>query len=339
MWVQDMNKIRDVYIAKNKEFSVWKKSSSGGIFNALAKAVISKNGVVYGAAYTTANKVVHLRVDNLKDCSRFQGSKYVQSKMGNCFKLCKEDLKQGKYVLFTGTPCQIAGLNLFLKNTDTSKLYTQDIVCHGVPSPAFYNKYIEFMEEELNTEIIEVNFRSKLLANDIQDISLKGKNGKLYRSYGTHDIYYNFFLRNIILRPICYECKFASINRVTDITLADYWGKVENIPDNLKKEEGLSTVFINSDKGVELWEEIKDNFNYEESTLQICIQPNLNAPAKARVDVEKMWRDYEKYNLEELTNIYIGSYKKMRVGRRVKVILADLGVLPVYQKLKRSMKK
>lgn len=334
-----MNEIKAVYLAKNRDNNVWKCSSSGGVFNALAKAVILRNGTVYGAAYSDNNEVVHLRAETLEECIKFQGSKYVQSKMENCFKLCKEDLKNGKYVLFTGTPCQIAGLNLFLSGIDTSNLYTQDIICHGAPSPEFYKKYIKFMEKELGSGIGEVNFRSKLLPNDIQDISMKCKNGKVYRSYGTHDIFYNFFLRNIILRPICYECKFASLDRTADITLGDYWGDLKDIPYNLKGEEGISTVFINSKKGQELWGDIKDNFKYAESTLKVCMQPNLKAPSKARVDVVKMWNDYEKYKLDDLTNKYIGSYKKMRMERRIKVALADLRILPVYQKLKRSFKK
>ncbi|MGG7141931.1 Coenzyme F420 hydrogenase/dehydrogenase, beta subunit C-terminal domain [Clostridium nigeriense] len=334
-----MNEIKAVYLAKNRDNNVWNSSSSGGVFNALAKDIILRNGIVYGAAYSDNNKVIHLRAETLEECIKFQGSKYVQSEMGNCFKLCKDDLKNGKYVLFTGTPCQIAGLNLFLKDIDTSKLYTQDIICHGVPSPEFYKRYIKFMEKELGSDIKEVNFRSKLLPNDIQDISLKGKNGKVYRSYGTHDIYYNFFLRNIILRPVCYECKFASVDRMSDIILGDYWGNPKNVPYNLKGEKGISAVFINSEKGKELWRDIKDSFNYMESTLEVCIQPNLRAPSEARIDVEMMWNDYEKYTLHKLTDKYIGSYKKMKIERRIKVVLADLNILPVYQNLKRSIKK
>lgn len=334
-----MSKIKTVYLAKNRDDNVWKRSSSGGVFNSLAKAIILRGGIVYGATYDYDNSVIHSRAETLEECVKFQGSKYVQSKIGICFKLCKDDLKNGKYVLFTGTPCQIAGLNQLLKDVDTSKLYTQDIICHGVPSPKFYKKYIKFMEAELGSDIKEVNFRSKLLPNDIQDISLKGKNGKMYRSYGTHDIYYNFFLRNIILRPICYECKFASVDRMTDITLGDYWGDLKDIPYNLKGGKGISAVYINSEKGQKLWRNIKDGFNYEESTLEVCMQPNLKEPSKARFDVEMMWNDYEKYTLDELTDKYIGSYKRMRIERKIKVALADFKILPIYQNLKRSIKK
>lgn len=334
-----MSKIKEVYLAKNKDLNIWRSSSSGGVFNALSKSIISKGGVVYGATYSKNNQVVHERAETEKDCIKFQGSKYVQSKMNDCFKLCKEDLLNNKYVLFTGTPCQIAGLKLFLDKIDTSRLYTQDIICHGVPSPEFYKKYIKFMEKELESEITNVNFRSKILPNDIQDISLECKKNKIYRSYGTHDIYYNFFLRNLILRPVCYKCKFASIERVADITLADYWGDKNKLPNNLKNELGVSSIFINSEKGEELWDIIKENFEYGESNLTTCMQPNLKEPSKARTNIDDLWNDYNKYGLEELTNKYIGSYKKMKFGRNAKVALADMKILPLYQKLKRSIKK
>ena len=334
-----MSVIQNVYLAKNKNHSIWKSSSSGGVFLEVAKYIISKQGVVYGVAYNHENNVIHERANTIEECKKFKGSKYVQSDLGDTFKQCRDDLRNDRYVLFTGTPCQIAGLKMFLRSEDTSKLYTQDIVCHGVPSPKFYSKYLDFMEKDLNIKIKNINFRSKVLPNEIQDISIIGEGGKIYKSYGTHDIYYKFFLKNMILRPICYKCKFTSIDRESDITLADYWGKREVLSRKFKDELGISSIFINSEKGEEIWNEIKENFKYEESTIDICMQPNLKEPSKVSIDVEKMWDDFNNNEFDEFIEMYIGSYKKMKNQRILKIFFAQSGILPIYQKLKRRMNK
>ena len=194
-----MNEIRKVYLCKNKDQCIWKASSSGGVFYSLAKEFIEKyDGVVYGAAYSENFQVEHKRAESVDELKMLRGSKYVQSKCFDTYVNVLDDLKNNRYVMFSGTACQIDSLlELVGKNKD--RLFTIDVLCHGVPSPQIFREYIKFQEENYRDTIKNISFRGKKIKNEVQDMLIEFNSGKKYSSFSTHDIYYNLFLQNLIL--------------------------------------------------------------------------------------------------------------------------------------------
>lgn len=253
-------------------------SSSGGIFILLAKEIIKKNGIVFGAAFDDNLELNHFSVENNKELDKLMGSKYVQSKIGYSYKKAKKALDDGKYVLFTGTPCQIEGLKSFLKK-DYENLFTQDIICHGVPSPKVLKKYIKYQEDLHGEKLKNIMFRNKDRGWTLFRTKLLFDT-KEFSDIHTNDLFMKSFLSNLSLRDSCYNCSFKKKYRLSDITLADYWGINKNHPE-LNDDKGISLVLINSEKGNELFKLISDKIVYTETNFEKAIKHNsamLNSP-------------------------------------------------------------
>lgn len=264
------NKIK-AYACYNKNLNERLNSSSGGIFILIAKEIINKQGVVFGASFDEKFEVKHKYVENEKELKQFMGSKYTQSKIGNTYKETKDFLDKDKYVLFTGTPCQIEGLKSYL-GKDYDKLYTQDIICHGVPSPRAWRKYLEYQRSTNKEEIKKISFRNK--DNGWEEYKIKiFFNSKIYSKELGKDPYMQAFLKNICLRESCYECTFKEKNRISDITLADYWG-INRINPKINDNKGISLVLVNSNKGIDLFNNIKNKILCEETDLEEAIKYN-----------------------------------------------------------------
>ena len=214
-------------------------STSGGVFTSIAKYIIEKNGVVCGAIYDKELNVVHDIVDNLDDLKKMNGSKYVQSDMKDNFRKIKEKLEKGVYVLFSGTPCQVSGLNSFL-GKEYDNLYTCDIVCHGVPSPKVFEKYKKELEKENNSKLVNLNFRDKVSGWQGYSLSTKFDNNKSFSINAQKTSYMKAFLSDIDLRESCPTCKFAKLPRYADFTLGDFWGVDESYPDLNPDNKGTS---------------------------------------------------------------------------------------------------
>ncbi|NMA84106.1 MAG: 4Fe-4S dicluster domain-containing protein, partial [Epulopiscium sp.] len=202
------------YVAINKDMDVLSASASGGIFGALASLILDKNGVVFGCAFNNKMEPKHICIDNLLDMKKIQGSKYVQSDINTTYIEAKRYIKNGRYVLFTGTPCQIAGLKSFL-GKDYNNLITADIICHGVPSADFFKGYIKYLEDKLKGKVIDLKFRDKSKGwGHIEKVIYK-KDGiikeKLIQPFNSY--YHSYFLKGDILRENCYECKYACSSR------------------------------------------------------------------------------------------------------------------------------
>ena len=251
------NKIISIYAAKNlcKEQVI--KSSSGGIFPVLAINILKQNGVVFGCAYDENMMVIHIAVENVSELFRLQGSKYVQSNTLDTYKNAKEYLEQNREVLYSGLPCQIAGLKAFLEK-EYDNLITVDLICKGVPSPGLFSKYLEWLGKKMGGKIIEYNFRSKekhgWKQGNEKVIKTKTKTKTITARF---DKYYLGFQRNETLRESCYSCKYACKERTGDITLGDYWGIKEEHPE-FYSNSGVSVVLINTNKGIKIWENIID---------------------------------------------------------------------------------
>ena len=262
---------KKVYAIINKNESERINSSSGGIFILLAKTIINKGGIVFGAAFDDDFKVKHICIDTIDDIYKLQGSKYVQSEIKDTYKKVKKFLEQDKYVLFTGTSCQIEGLKTYLIK-DYDKLYTQDIICHGVPSPKVWQKYLEYQKENNNENIRSISFRNKDNGWSLFRTKILFDN-KIYSKSLSDDIFMKAFLRNTCLRSSCYNCSFKNDYRNSDITLADFWG-VKSAHPNLFDDKGTSVVIINSKKGEELFNHIKSYCIYEESKMDYIYKFN-----------------------------------------------------------------
>lgn len=283
-----------VYAVKNANEDIREVSSSGGIFTAISDWILDNKGIVYGAMYDKNFDVVHGRATTKEERNQFRGSKYVQSRLDDIFVQVKEDLSNNKYVLFTGTPCQSAGLKSYIGNkTDSHRLILCDLVCHGVPSAKIFKEYLAFMEKKAGKKIKHINFRDKksgwhsselkIIFHDNDSISENLKEG----------IYYKLYFNRLIVRPSCNKCFFADFNRVSDITIADFWGIEKSLP-QFDDDKGISLVLINSKKGEDLFEKIKSNIVYMESNKSDCLQPQLKGPANESVSRNKFWKEYRK---------------------------------------------
>lgn len=237
--------------AVNLKRSVVEKSSSGGIFSALSEHVINKGGVVFGASYNEKWDVCHSWVSDISSLNRFRGSKYVQSSIGKSYREVRDFLMKDREVLFSGTPCQVAGLKSFLKK-DYEKLLTVEVACHGVPSPKVYRDYLKYVSKDRIESITEISFRNKrkgwLHYRFIINAMIKGKKKIILNEKRSDNYYMQSFLKNYNLRPSCYECSFKAGCSNADLTLADFWGVWDIAPDFFHKT-GVSIILINSIKG------------------------------------------------------------------------------------------
>ncbi len=318
---QDRNrKEKTIIAAKSRDDVVRLKSSSGGIFPLLAEVIFVQGGVVYGAAFSEDCKtVIHVRIDQKRDLWKLQGSKYVQSKIDNCYKEAKKDLDTGRKVLFTGTPCQIEGLRSYLMK-EYDNLYLQDIVCHGVPSPLVWKKYVEYREKEARGSVERTYCRHKKYGWNMFSLLFEFSNKRKYIGSKREDLYLRGFLANLFLRPSCYQCSFKGLDRNSDITLADFWG-IDNIFPNMNDDKGISIVMINSEKGGELFDKIKDKIIFQETEINPALTEYNSAATKSVKSplVRKEFMDrISQMDINILLKEYVGLKKKQIIDYRVR---------------------
>lgn len=267
------------YAAYNLNSETQRNSSSGGLFREIAAYVIGNGGAVFGAAFTDDHMVAHIVVETLDALRQLQGSKYVQSDMNSCYLQARQMLADGRLVLFTGTPCQIAGLKSFLRR-DYENLITQDIICHGVPSPMVWKQYLRQAAADAHSGISNVNFRDKKSGWNRYHVRIGLMNGQERRKEFGEDLYMKGFLQDIYLRPSCYQCSFKTIRRYSDFTLADFWG-IGHVCDEMEHRDGTSLVWLNSEKAEQIWEKIRENLRYAQVDLKEAIRYNSAAVSSA----------------------------------------------------------
>lgn len=316
--------LKKVYACYNKNEEERINSSSGGIFILLAKSIIKKDGVVFGAYLDEDQKVRHSYAETEEELVKFMGSKYVQSDVNETYKKVKEFLLQDRYVLFTGTPCQIEGLKAYLQK-DYEKLYTQDIICHGAPSPLVWEKYKKYRKEIDVDTPIEISFRNKDEGWKLFNLKFSYKN-KAYKKNQHEDLFMKAFLKNTILRDSCYNCAFKKLDRISDITLADFWG-IQNVHPELDDNKGTSVLIVNSEKGKELFELIKEELVYTESNIEYVKQYNSSMIKSVNPDPnrEKFFANLNEMTFDKLVAKY--TYKKplyRRVLGKIKRIIKKI---------------
>lgn len=326
------------YCAKNKDTQVQLKSSSGGVFPEIARYVLDLGGVVYGAAYDVNNdlKVYHHRICNVKDINMLVGSKYVQSTLQKSFLQIKTDLEKNRTVLFTGTPCQVNAIKEFVKfsKLDDSNLYTCDFICHGVSSPLVWNDYIQEIKR-IYGRIIDYSFRyksDKCKWGDINVSILTESNGQNVRYTNTRIIcsFINLYFGNLITRLSCASCPYTSLQRVSDISLADCWG-IETVDPSMYDTKGVSLVIVNNEKGNELFESIMDGMTCKRVDIGKLNQPHLYSSCIPSPKREEFWNRYIKDGYKAVAkrytdygfiryirkNIFVIYGKLAKVGKRI----------------------
>ena len=254
-----------------------KKSASGGLGYSLSRKVIENGGIVYGAAYDKYMQVAIIRVEKNEELWRLQGSKYVQADMTGVISRVIEDLQSGRQVLFTGTPCEVAGVKAMAREKKLEdKLYTTEIICHGTPSPELFKDYLKWAEEKYGKTITSYAFRVKEKDTDKDFMSLLGfSDGSECMVSGFKDPYYKLFLSSRWFRESCYECPFSSKERVADVTIGDYWNS-EKLPRNFGRGRRVSVVLVNSDQGKELLDSIREDIILTESNWNVAAAGNVN---------------------------------------------------------------
>lgn len=319
----NMNQPIKVYAAINNNQSILKASASGGVFAALALIIFEKKGAVFGCAYNDEMEPIHIGIDNLSDIKRLQGSKYVQSSINYTFSKIKKLLELGRWVLFTGTPCQVTGLKTFL-GYEYPNLIAVDLICHGVPNAAFFKGYIQHLEDKLRGKIIDFKFRDKTKGWGLLGKVIYKNNEVKMEKFIPPIIssYYSYFLNGDIYRDSCYECKYATSFRQGDLTMGDFWG-VNNAHPEIVTKGGVSVLLVNSIKGLELIEEISKYITLVQSSFEHICKHNgqLRQPtskSESREAIFNKWRE-GKYQAVEM-QYYRSNIKKIIAFRMKKLI-------------------
>lgn len=312
-----------IYAAQLVDDEILRTSTSGGIFAGIARYVLTQRGAVFGAAYN-GDEVEHIVIEQEEDLSRLQGSKYVASRLGDVFFDVKKRLKNQQWVLFSGTPCQIAGLKAFL-GLPYENLITLDLICHGTPSPKLFGLYLKWLGRGGKSEVLRFNFRNKTIAGWTLygSYTLDGKTKKI-NPYC--DPYYAAFLRGETYRECCYTCKYTSVNRRPgDITIGDFWG-LSKYPGNHDFDEykGVSVVFANTDKGKAVLDKVSIHFKMLELDVKSACEGNANLthPVQKPAVRDEIYQNIDTMSFDELQCRYLKhdsllSWKMKRLRRKI----------------------
>ena len=310
----------EVYIGQNTDVEDLKKSSSGAIFPVLAKYILENNGVVCGAAFDNRYKCRHIIVDNKEDLSVLMGSKYVQSDLGDVFESIVSYLSIGKKVLFSGTPCQVAGLKSYIsrkeKRLNFENLILIDILCHGCPSPKVFNEYLLYrMKKDNGDAFTRISFRDKVKGWRNFYNTYQYQNGSTYSVPCGEDMYFRGFLRNAFLRPSCYKCQFKQLNRVSDITLGDSWA-MEKIVPGVDDDKGHSFIVCHTKKAKELICNLSDEVRLIRINKQIE-NGGLYESAFLNPERKKIFKNLGKMSFDKLYSKYFSDRLILRIRRTV----------------------
>ncbi len=286
--------------AQAKEDKLRYSGSSGGVFSVLAQYVLRYQGVVYGAGYDECMTVVHREAQNDEQLEKIKRTKYVQSNMEGIYGKVERKLKEGRWVLFCGTPCQADALRLFLRD-DYEKLILIDLVCYGVPSPGIWENYVKYLEHIHGGKMTDFSFRDKRKMNNGHTCSYI-IDGKEYTDSLYRDIFCKMYFQNYILRPSCHNCRFCTVNRKSDFTIGDFWG-IEHIRPHMDDGMGTSMVIIHSERAGKIWNQIKTELNWFACTKEHVLQPRLLKPAEPARGRKRFMKMYERIPFEIIVKL------------------------------------
>ncbi len=312
-------------IVQHKNTEICRQSTAGGAFTAIAEYVIDRKGIVFGVEMQADYSIRHIAVETKKELVKFRNSKYVQSNIENTYSQARNYLNIGRMVCFSGTPCQIEGLRKYLKK-DYDNLILVDVVCRAVPSPGIWKKYIS-METQHYGEIQSIRFRDKTLGYQYSTMELKDAQGKVYRGGIESQPWLRMFFSGMIIRPSCTNCKFRSRYRNSDFTIWDCFN-VYNIEKIFDEDVGTTRILIHSEKGKKVFEKIKNDFKYKlieadqaVGGVQEMIQSPVSHPRR-----DEFFKDAQELSMEDLLSKYFPNTIKVRLKRKARLILNQLGL-------------
>lgn len=311
-----------VYAARLKNNIDLEKSSSGGVYTALSNVFLKNGGAVACSLYDyKEKKTIFKIITSIDERNRSRGSKYMQSYPQNIFRQIKEwlEINEGKKLLFVGTGCQADGFRKYAENIGIKdRVYIVDLICHGVRSPMLWKEYASMLEKK---------------SGKIEDLSFKDKrNGwltptfvcKIKKKEYFIDDYVNIYFNECALRPSCYVCNYSRVKRSVDITIGDYWGIDNKLPE-FYSEMGNSLVLLHTEKGVKLFEACKEDLLYKESNVNDCMQPNLYKPTSKCPERKIFWKRYKKYGIKYILKKYGRYTVRWKIKRKIwKIFLKNV---------------
>ena len=326
----------DTYAVLLKDVGERKKSSSGGAFFAIASFILENGGIVVGSTMDENHQVHHISVDSKSELNRLRGSKYVQSRLDDVFKEVKQALLDERWCYFVGTGCQVAGLKAFLRKP-YPKLITSDLVCHGVPSQKLFNQHIAYLEEKYHDKIVDYQFRNNNLWGGCEICDFANRARIMNPSYELSPFLYSFMYA-MTYRHSCYDCKFACVPRQGDITLADFWGVKEFFP-NVDVNSGVSLVLVNTVAGRQMWDQVKNSYEYYKSTVADGAKHNGNLVSKSPKPTirEVIYKRIEKEGYKKVAETDFKSHRiwKVKLFNSINNSRLLKFLLPIYRRIKR----
>lgn len=304
----DGSTVKEAIVSQHANKEELRKSRSGASFAICSDWLLENGGVVYGAILTPQMAVAHVRATNKNDRDKMRGSKYAQSNIEGLFADILKDAQNGP-VLFSGTACQVDAIHAYFreKHGCTENLYTMDIICHGVPSPKMFMEYIAYLEHKKGGKITSFDFRDKNFGWDSHtetySVGNKTEHSTLYRK---------LFNEQIILRPSCHNCYYASLDRVSDLTIADAWN-IQKVYPEIDYKKGVSLCIASTEKGKQLLENIKRESIWKPAKIEDFMQHNMQSPTAPGEKRAAFWNDYQRRGFEYVLN----KYAKKRIWVRL----------------------
>ena len=315
----------NTYALKHIDEDIRAASRSGGVFTALSDIILDMGGVIYGCELQDCRKAIHTRATTKEQRDRFRGSKYIQSETYHIFEDIKNDVKNGLWVLFSGTSCQVNAVKDFCKDLDCSKLLLVDIVCHGVPSPTVWDDYLKYIEKKNKKKITSVDFRDKQKFGwTAHNETVVFQDGSDYSDNAFRCLFYS----HLILREDCFECPYRSLNRISDITIADCWGIAEHYPE-FDDDKGVSLVLINTNKAEQIFNKIQqaDCINVDITKL---MQPPLRTNWDVPANYDEFWGYYKAHSFKKVVDKYV--IKRPSLYSRTKYFIRS-NLARIYRKI------
>lgn len=323
----------DIFFCQNNDDNIRLKSTSGGVFAALAQMTLEQHGHVYGVGYGPRMQVLHKCAEKPEQIFDLIMSKYVQSDLNDTFQNIKKDLLEGKTVLFTGTPCQAAGLYHFMKNTPSDRLLLVDLACYGVPSPKVYQKWIETLESRYESEIEKIYFRDKKYGYAGVNIKVVLKNGMVLEDQADVKTFTKTMFSGIGLRPSCYACPFRNTEKKSDMTLSDGWSIQKYLPD-MDDNKGTTKVLVHTDKALEALKRTKALTSIQSGIRPARLPYGINRTCHPNRDA--FFHDLDRLDYTRLIENYLPETLKDKMANVLKPVLIRL---PASDILFRTLKK
>lgn len=329
-----------MYALQNSDERVRMESTSGGAFTLIAEWVLDRGGSVIGAAFDDKFLVLHRMEDSWEGIADFRGSKYVQSSTEGIYRTAEEELKKGRWVCFSGTPCQINGLKKFLRK-EYEKLVTADLACHGVTSPLFFKKYLDYHREKAGADITSVLFREKYYGYGFSTMKIGFSDGSCYRAGMETDLLLRSFFLDLNTRESCHACRFKTVDHVSDFTLFDGW-HVGKYRKDMEDDRGTTLCIVQSEKGARIFDEIRSRCTYAEVPVERGVALDGSMLVKsttANPRREEFFADIRKMSVPEIQKKYYPVTVKRKVLSVIKPAVYKMGLFKLYMKMKEKAGK